>query len=128
MAAEAKDGGGALFDEAKLSQLSFLDGNSPGFLPQVVAMFDQQIADGLHTRPDGEHLYTIAHKMKGTAANVGAQQFMQLCIDLCHAGKADVADRGAAMELLDQLETCFSESRQRLHDTLHAHTTAAAKE
>jgi CheY-like chemotaxis protein len=93
----------SLIDEAVLADLRDLAADDPGLLgsfidgfrqavPEHVALMRDALAAG-----DGEQLRKVAHRLKGTAANVGACGVAAGCLELEKLGRSAVLTNGIAL-------------------------------
>jgi PAS domain S-box-containing protein len=108
-----------LIDQVTLDDLRDLDAGEPGLLQSFIDGFRQAVAEHLPlfrrvvASGDREELRQLAHRLRGTAANVGAGAVAGRCAALERLGQT--GDLGAAPPLIEELE-------QRFHQTIGAFT------
>ena len=75
-------------------------------MPETVAELQAAVA-----REDGEELRALAHRLKGSALNLGAARVAQVSLALEESGREDCAD---ASPLLVELEAALGEASAAL--------------
>lgn len=84
----------ALLDMEQIEELLFLDGGRGGVLEKFVAAFNTHVPEtikSLRTAVEAADFAAItasAHKMKGSAGNLGASHLAGICLKLEMAGKS----------------------------------------
>jgi CheY-like chemotaxis protein/HPt (histidine-containing phosphotransfer) domain-containing protein len=79
---------GTDLEPAMIAQLRSLDAGHPGFLRELVENFAADSAELVASLPaqvaarDGDAVRTAAHRLKGTAANLGAKRLSEACAAL----------------------------------------------
>lgn len=80
-------------DETILDQLLALEEVQPGFFKQILQMFEDSVPEALeilNTAADERSYETLklkAHALKGSSANIGAQQVAKTCADIVELAK-----------------------------------------
>ncbi len=101
----------ALIDEVTLADLRDLDEGEPGLMQSFIdgfreaviahlTLLRQAISDG-----DGEEVRQLAHRLRGTAANVGAAGVSERCAALERLGRS--GDLAGATDMIEELESRF---------------------
>jgi two-component system sensor histidine kinase RpfC len=113
-----------LLNEATLHQLKLLGEGSDDFVTAVIQGF---VSEGEHLLEEmktalGKREYAtfkgVAHTMKGSAGNIGAEKLFQTCREISRSSHADLQDR--AEELLSQTRNNFNAVKLALSRYLEA--------
>lgn len=104
----------ALLDMEQIEELLFLDGGRGGVLEKFVAAFNTHVPETIATlraaveAADFAAINASAHKMKGSAGNLGASHLAGICLKLEMAGKNK--DSTALPELMVAIDNGFAAS------------------
>ena len=96
-------------------------GNCTELIVEVIDLFRQSSVEDLKAleealvAQDQEQVTRIAHKIKGAASNIGAQQMRQTAYDLEQTGRAGEINK--ADDLIKKLSEEFKELEELLNDT-----------
>jgi HPt (histidine-containing phosphotransfer) domain-containing protein len=106
----------ALMDEDVLADLCELDADESGMLHSFVQGFRQAVPEHIAAmrqalaEHDGEQLRKVAHRLKGTAANVAACGVAEQCQALEMLGRSGALADGLA--LISELERRFRQTNE----------------
>lgn len=99
-------------DEAKVKSLIELGDGDPSFLKDLTEIFKERVPelkDDLEkalAASDAERVEKLAHALKGTCGNLGAERMMKICEHLEICGRSgDIAN---LQDYLVQIEQSFS--------------------
>ncbi len=113
-----------LLDEAQLTALRELSSPGENFLAQLLRIFEAQSTPMIEQislairQQQARTLELLAHKLKGSASNLGALRLSEICHTLEHSARARLG--GETEEQIGNLKIIFEA-------TLHALRSEASK-
>jgi len=117
-----------LINKKTLHHLRLLGAMSDNFLDSVIHGFFQegeQLLDGMN-KALKQHEYVqfkeLAHALKGSSGNLGADSLFRICREISYASQADL--QASADNLLKKARDSFNETRQAMIRYLDEHRQA----
>jgi HPt (histidine-containing phosphotransfer) domain-containing protein len=113
------DEGSSVLNGKILADLRTLEAQgSPGFLAELIDVFFREFArhlKGLHAAmqsQDAREVERVAHTMKGSSGNLGAEALSRVCAALQNAAHA--ADWAVMRDLVPKVEAEYERARREL--------------
>lgn len=113
---------GRLLDRNTLHQLKLLGEGNENFVDTVIQGFvleGEQLLEAMNAAilsQDYESFKELAHSMKGSAGNMGAEALFQICREIMLSNHADL--KSSADNLLRKAQASFSATRQAMNHYL----------
>ena len=126
---EEDSGRSSLINENTLHQLDLLGEGQNNFLQVVIHGFiseTEKLLDAMRTALNNQEYATfkeLAHMIKGSSGNVGAEALHRICRDMMQSSHAEL--QANAGDMLKQAQTCFKSTRMLLIQHLGASSRAS---